>query len=309
VEKLVGIDVPIRAQYLRVILMELTRMNSHLVWLGTHALDIGAMSVFLYCFREREMIMDIYEMVSGQRMMASYFRPGGLWRDLPPGFEEAVRQVLQVMPGRIDEYEALLDKNPIWLERTKNIGFISAQDALAWGMSGPSLRGSGVDWDIRKAMPYACYDQFEFEVPLGQNGDVYDRFLCRIREMRESLKIIRQALDKLPGGPVMTSDRKVAPPPKEELAYSMEALIHHFKLWTEGFKAPEGEVYQAIESPRGEFGCYLNSDGSSKPRRVHFRTPSFANLSALPIMSKNVFVADLVAISGSIDIVLGDVDR
>ncbi len=309
VEKLMGTDVPIRAQYVRVLLVELTRITSHLVWLATHALDIGAMSVFLYCFREREMIMDIYEMVSGQRMMASYFRPGGLWRDLPPGFEEAVREVLQVMPGRIDEYEALLDKNPIWLERTKNIGFVSAQDALAWGMSGPSLRGSGVDWDIRKAMPYACYDQFEFEVPLGKNGDVYDRFLCRIREMRESLKIIRQALDKLPGGPFMTSDRKVAPPPKEELAYSMEALIHHFKLWTEGFKAPEGEVYQAVESPRGEFGCYLNSDGSSKPRRVHFRTPSFANLAALPLMSKNVFVADLVAISGSIDIVLGDVDR
>jgi NADH-quinone oxidoreductase subunit D len=309
VEKLMGTDVPIRAQYIRVILVELTRITSHLVWLATHALDIGAMSVFLYCFREREMIMDIYEMVSGQRMMASYFRPGGLWRDLPSGFDEAVRQVLKVMPGRIDEYEALLDKNPIWLERTKNIGFVSAQDALAWGMSGPSLRGSGVDWDIRKAMPYSSYDQFEFEVPLGQNGDVYDRFLCRIREMRESLKIVQQALDKLPGGPFITSDRKVAPPPKEELAYSMESLIHHFKLWTEGFKAPEGEVYQAVESPRGEFGCYLNSDGSSKPRRVHFRAPSFANLSALPIMSKNVFVADLVAIAGSIDIVLGDVDR
>ncbi len=309
VEKLMGTDVPIRAQYVRVILVELTRITSHLVWLGTHALDIGAMSVFLYCFREREMIMDIYEMVSGQRMMASYFRPGGLWRDLPPGFEEAVRQVLKVMPGRIDEYEALLDKNPIWLERTKNIGFISAQDALAWGVSGPCLRGSGVNWDIRKAMPYSSYDHFEFDVPLGQNGDVYDRFMCRVREMRESLKIVKQALDRLPGGPFMTSDRKVAPPPKEELAYSMEALIHHFKLWTEGFRAPEGEVYASIESPRGEFGCYLNSDGTSKPRRVHFRAPSFANLSALPLMTKNVFVADLVAIAGSIDIVLGDVDR
>ena len=309
VEKLMGTDVPIRAQYVRVILVELTRLTSHLVWLGTHALDIGAMSVFLYCFRERETIMDIYEMVSGQRMMASYFRPGGLWRDVPPGFEEAVREVLKVMPGRIDEYEALLNKNPIWLERTKNIGFISAQDALAWGLSGPSLRGSGVDWDIRKAMPYSCYDQFEFEVPLGKNGDVYDRFVCRIREMRESLKIIRQALDKLPGGPFMTSDRKVAPPPKEELAFSMESLIHHFKLWTEGFQAPEGEVYVSIESPRGEFSCYLASDGSSKPRRVHFRTPSFATLSALPLMIKGTFVADLVAIVGSIDIVLGDIDR
>jgi NADH-quinone oxidoreductase subunit D len=309
VEKLMGTEVPIRAQYVRVILCELTRITSHLVWLATHALDIGAMSVFLYCFREREMIMDIYEMVSGQRMMASYFRPGGLWRDIPTGFEEAVRQVLRIMPGRIDEYEALLDKNPIWLERTKKIGYISAQDAIAWGVTGPSLRGSNVNWDIRKAMPYSCYDHFEFDVPLGQNGDVYDRFLCRMREMRESLKIIRQALDKLPAGPFITSDRKVAPPPKEELAYSMEALIHHFKLWTEGFAPPEGEVYQAIESPRGEFGCYLSSDGSPKPRRVHFRAPSFANLSALPLMSKNVFVADLVAISGSIDIVLGDVDR
>jgi NADH-quinone oxidoreductase subunit D len=309
VEKLMDTQVPIRAQYVRVILCELTRITSHLVWLGTHALDIGAMSVFLYCFRERETVMDIFEMVSGQRMMASYFRPGGLWRDLPPGFEEAVRAFLKLMPSRIDEYEALLDKNPIWLERTKNIGYISAQDAIAWGVSGPSLRGSGVNWDIRKVMPYSCYDHFDFDVPLGKNGDVYDRFLCRIHEMRASLKIITQALDKLPGGPVMTSDRKVAPPPKEELAYSMEALIHHFKLWTEGFQPPEGEVYVVVESPRGEFGCYLNSDGSPKPRRVHFRAPSFANLSALPVMTKNVFVADLVAITGSIDIVLGDVDR
>jgi NADH-quinone oxidoreductase subunit D len=309
VEKLMDTQVPLRAQYARVILCELTRITSHLVWLGTHALDIGAMSVFLYCFREREIVLDIFEMVAGQRMMASYFRPGGLWRDLPPGFEEVVRDFLKLMPERIDEYEALLDKNPIWLERTQQIGVISPKDAIAWGMSGPSLRGSGVNWDIRKAMPYSCYDHFDFDVPLGKNGDVYDRFLCRIHEMRESLKIIQQALDKLPGGPFMTSDRKVAPPPKEELAYSMEALIHHFKLWTEGFKAPEGEVYVSVESPRGEFGCYLNSDGSSKPRRVHFRAPSFANLAALPLMTQGVFVADLVAIVGSIDILLGDVDR
>ncbi len=309
VEKLMDTQVPLRAQYVRVILCELTRITSHLVWLGTHALDIGAMSVFLYCFREREIVLDIFEMVAGQRMMASYFRPGGLWRDLPPGFEEAVRDFLKLMPERIDEYEALLDKNPIWLERTTHIGVISPKDAVAWGVSGPSLRGSGVNWDIRKAMPYSSYDHFDFQVPLGKSGDVYDRFLCRIHEMRESLKIVQQALDKLPGGPFMTSDRKVAPPPKEELAYSMEALIHHFKLWTEGFKAPEGEVYVSVESPRGEFGCYLNSDGSSKPRRVHFRAPSFANLSALPLMTQGVFVADLVAITGSIDIVLGDVDR
>jgi NADH-quinone oxidoreductase subunit D len=309
VEKLMDTQVPLRAQYVRVILCELTRITSHLVWLGTHALDIGAMSVFLYCFREREIVLDIFEMVSGQRMMASYFRPGGLWRDLPPGFEEAVRDFLKLMPERIDEYEALLERNPIWLERTRHIGVISAQDAIAWGVSGPSLRGSGVNWDIRKAMPYSSYDHFDFDVPLGKNGDVYDRFLCRIHEMRESLKIVQQALDKLPGGPFMTTDRKVAPPPKEELAYSMEALIHHFKLWTEGFKAPEGEVYVSVESPRGEFGCYLNSDGTSKPRQVHFRAPSFANLAALPLMTKEMFVADLVAITGSIDIVLGDVDR
>jgi len=309
VEKLMDTQVPLRAQYVRVLLCELTRITSHLVWLGTHALDIGAMSVFLYCFREREIVLDIFEMVAGQRMMASYFRPGGLWRDLPPGFEEAVRDFLKLMPERIDEYEALLDKNPIWLERTQHIGVISPRDAIAWGMSGPSLRGSGVNWDIRKAMPYSSYDHFDFQVPLGKSGDVYDRFLCRIHEMRESLKIVQQALDKLPGGPFMTSDRKVAPPPKEELAYSMESLIHHFKLWTEGFKAPEGEVYVSVESPRGEFGCYLNSDGSSKPRRVHFRAPSFANLAALPLMTQGVFVADLVAITGSIDIVLGDVDR
>ena len=309
VEKLMDTQVPLRAQYVRVLLCELTRITSHLVWLGTHALDIGAMSVFLYCFREREIVLDIFEMVSGQRMMASYFRPGGLWRDLPPGFEEAVRDFLKLMPERIDEYEALLDKNPIWLERTQHIGVISPKDAIAWGVSGPSLRGSGVNWDIRKAMPYSCYDHFDFAVPLGKNGDVYDRFLCRIHEMRESLKIVQQALDKLPDGPFMTTDRKVAPPPKEELAYSMEALIHHFKLWTEGFKAPEGEVYVSVESPRGEFGCYLNSDGSSKPRRVHCRAPSFANLAALPLMAKGVFVADLVAIVGSIDILLGDVDR
>ena len=309
VEKLMDTQVPLRAQYVRVLLCELTRITSHLVWLGTHALDIGAMSVFLYCFREREIVMDIFEMVAGQRMMASYFRPGGLWRDLPPGFEEAVRDFLKLMPERIDEYEALLERNPIWLERTRHIGVISPKDAIAWGMSGPSLRGSGVNWDIRKAMPYSSYDHFDFDVPLGKNGDVYDRFLCRIHEMRESLKIVQQALDKLPGGPFMTTDRKVAPPPKEELAYSMEALIHHFKLWTEGFKAPEGEVYASVESPRGEFGCYLNSDGTSKPRRVHFRAPSFANLAALPLMTKGVFVADLVAIVGSIDILLGDVDR
>lgn len=309
VEKLMGVEVPLRAQYIRVILTELQRIASHLVWLGTHALDIAAMSVFLYCFREREMILDIFEMVSGQRMMVSYFRVGGLWRDVPEGFEEAVRAFLKLMPARIAEYERLLKKNPLWLRRTKGVGVISPEDAIAWGVTGPSLRGSGVNYDVRKAQPYSSYDHFEFDVPLGENGDVYDRFMVRIEEMRQSLRIIDQALRRLPKGPYITPDRKVTPPPKEELAWSMEALIHHFKFWTEGFSPPPGEVYHAVESPRGEFGVYINSDGSPKPRRVHFRAPSFVNLQALPIMAKGCLVADLVAIIGSIDIVLGEVDR
>ncbi|MCS6772684.1 MAG: NADH dehydrogenase (quinone) subunit D [Thermoflexales bacterium] len=309
VEKLVGIEVPLRAQYLRVILMELTRMNSHLVWLGTHALDIGAMSVFLYCMREREMILDIYEAVSGARMMSSYIRPGGLWRDVPNVFFDLVQRVLDVFPRRLLEYEKLLTHNPMWKERTVGIGKISAQDAIAWGMTGPCLRGSGVNYDVRKAYPYSSYDHFEFSVPVGSNGDVYDRYLCRMEEFNQSLKIIRQALKNLPAGPVMTDDRKVAPPPKHEIAYSMESLIHHFKLWTEGFKAPEGEVYFAVESGKGEYGVLLSGDGTSKPRRVHFRAPSFHNLQPLNELARGHMLADIVAIIGSIDIVLGDVDR
>ena len=309
VEKLMNVDVPLRAQYVRVILCELQRLSSHLVWLGTHAMDIGAMSVFLYCFREREKILDIFEMVSGQRMMVSYFRPGGLWRDLPPGFEEAVRAFLDHFPSEMDIYEGLLRNNPLWMDRTQGIGVISAADAVAWGVTGSSLRGSGVNWDIRKAIPYSSYDHFEFDVPLRDGGDVYSRYWVRVQEMRQSMRIVEQALKKLPKGPFNSSNRKVVPPPKEELAYSMESLIHHFKLWTEGFSPPPGEVYVRVESPRGEFGSYINSDGSPKPRRVHFRTPSFANLSAMPQMTKGVFIADLVAIIGSIDIVLGDVDR
>ncbi len=309
VEKLMDVQVPLRAQYIRVILAELSRIASHLVWLGTSGLDLGAMSVFLYTFREREHILDIFEMCSGQRMMTSYFRVGGLWRDVPDAFEPAVRRFLADFGERVDEYERLLRDNPIWKERTVGVGVISAEQAIAWSLSGPCLRGSGVDWDLRKVAPYSCYDHFEFDVPLGQNGDVYDRYRCRILELWESMRIIQQALDKLPGGPVMTDDRKVAPPPKEELATSMEALIHHFKLWTEGFRPPKGEVYHAIESPRGEFGVYINSDGSGKPRRVHFRTPTFANLQALPLMAEGLLVSDLIAIIGSIDLVLGDVDR
>ncbi len=309
VEKLVGIDVPQRAQYLRVILMELTRMNSHLVWLGTHALDIGAMSVFLYCMREREMILDVYEAVSGARMMSSYIRPGGLWRDVPAQFGALVQKILDVFPRRVAEYDKLLKDNPMWKERTVGVGKISAEDAIAWGMTGPCLRGSGVNYDVRKAMPYSSYDQFEFSVPLGSNGDVYDRYRCRLDEFEQSMSIIRQALKKLAPGPVMTDDRKIAPPPKHEIAYSMESLIHHFKLWTEGFRAPEGEVYFAVESGRGEYGMLLSGDGSPKPRRVHMRAPSFNNLQPLGIMSQGSLLADLVAIIGSVDIVLGDVDR
>jgi NADH-quinone oxidoreductase subunit D len=309
VEKLLGTEVPIRAQYLRVILAELTRMNSHLVWLGTHALDIGAMSVFLYCMREREMLLDIFEAVSGARMMSSYFRVGGLWRDVPNHFHSLVQKVLDVFPGRILEYEKLLKENPLWKERTIGIGKINAEDAIAYGMTGPSLRGSGVNYDVRKAAPYSSYDHFEFSVPLGSNGDVYDRYRCRLEEFPQSLKIIDQAMKKLPSGPVITDDRKIAPPPKHEIAYSMESLIHHFKLWTEGFYAPEGEVYFAVESGKGEYGVYISGDGSPRPRRVHFRSPSLNNLQALPHMSKGCLLADLVAIIGSIDIVLGDVDR
>lgn len=309
VEKLLGIEATPRAQAIRVILAELTRLNSHLVWLGTHALDLAAMSVFLYCFREREYLLDLFEMVSGQRMMTSYFRPGGVWRDVPEEFEPAVRQFLDFFPARIADYEALLRDNPIWLERTKGIGIISGEEAVDWGLTGPAVRASGVDWDIRKARPYSGYEQYEFDVPTRTDGDVYARYECRMDEMRESLRIIRQALDKMPDGPVQVDDRKIVPPPRAELGRSMEAVIHHFKLWTEGFSAPAGYVYQTIESPRGEIGCYLRGDGGPKPARVHFRGPSFVNLAVLPKLARGRFVADLVSIIGSIDIVLGEIDR
>jgi NADH-quinone oxidoreductase subunit D len=309
VEKLVDVEVPPRAQAIRVILSELARISSHLVWLGTHALDLAAQSVFLYCFREREYILDLFEMVAGQRMMVSYFRPGGLWRDIPEEFEPAVRQFLDFFPGKIADYEALLKENPIWQMRTKDIGVISGEEALAWGFTGPSLRASGVDWDLRKAIPYCGYENYEFDVPLKTEGDVYARYRCRVLELWESMRIIEQALDKLPDGPINSDNRKVVPPPRAELGRSMEAVIHHFKLWTEGFSAPAAYVYQAIESPRGEFGCYLRGDGGPKPARVHFRAPSYVNLAALPMLSKGQFLADLVAIIGSIDIVLGEIDR
>ena len=242
-------------------------------------------------------------------MMVSYFRPGGLWRDLPDEFEPALRNFLDFFPAKIADYEALLKNNPIWLGRTKGIGVVSGEKAIAWGFTGPSLRGSGVEWDIRKAQPYCGYENYDFDVPTETDGDVYARYRCRIAEMWQSLRIIEQALDNLPSGPINIDDPKIVPPPRAELGRSMEAVIHHFKLWTEGFKAPEGYVYQSIESPRGEFGCYIRGDGSSKPARVHFRTPSYVNLAALPWMAKGLFVADLVAIIGSADIVLGEIDR
>ncbi len=309
VEKLLGVEATPRAQVIRVILTELQRVASHLVWLGTSALDLAAMSVFLYCFREREYILDLFEMVAGQRMMVSYFRPGGLWRDIPEEFVPAVRQFLDFMPAKIADYEALLKNNPIFLQRTKGVGVVSYEDAISWGLTGGCLRGSGVNYDVRKATPYCGYEEYDFDVPLQTDGDVYARYLVRMEEMRQSLRIIEQALNKLPEGPVQISDRKIVPPPRAELGKSMEAVIHHFKLWTEGFKAPEGFVYQAIESPRGEFGVYLRGNGSSKPARVHFRAPSYVNLASMPRMSKNLFVADVVAIIGSIDIVLGEIDR
>ncbi len=309
VEKLIELDVPERAQVIRVILAELQRIASHLVFLATHALDTGAMSVFLYCFRERELILDIFEMCSGQRMMTSYIRPGGLWRDVPAGFEDAVRDFIRIFPKRLKQYSDLLSGNPIYLSRAKNIGPISGPEAVRWGLSGPNLRATGVDFDLRKSNPYSGYERYEFDVPVGSNGDVYDRYQMRLQEMGQALRIVEQALDNLPDGPVRSDNRKYVPPPRSEIGTSMEALIHHFKLWTEGFSAPEGAVYVAVESPRGELGCYLVSDGGPKPYRAHFRTPSFCSIQAIPTLVRGFLVADIVAIISSLDAVLGDTDR
>jgi NADH-quinone oxidoreductase subunit D len=309
VEKLVDVDVPARAQALRVILVELQRIASHLVWLGTSGLDLAAMSMFLYCFREREQILDIFELVSGQRMMTTYIRPGGVWRDVPVEFEKAVRDFIKIFPKRIDEYETLLTKNPLFIDRMVDIGYLSKETALSYGVTGPSLRASGVDWDLRKARPYCGYEQYDFNVPTRTEGDTYARYLVRIEELRESLKIVEQALNKLPLGPVRSENRKFVPPPRSEIGVSMESLIHHFKLWTEGFPAPKASIYSAVESPRGELGVLLEGDGGPKPLRVHMRTPSFDNLGVIPQIVKGYLVADLVAILASVDIVLGDIDR
>ena len=311
VEKLLGIEDEItdKIKFVRVLLAELQRIASHLVWLGTHALDLGAMSVFLYCFREREMILDVFEEISGVRMMTSYICPGGLQADLTPAFDSKVRAFTSIFLDRVREYHDLLTNNQIWMERTKGIGVLSAQDAIAYGASGPVLRGSNVVWDIRKAFPYSGYEKFEFDIPVGANGDVYDRYLVRMLEMEESLKIVNQALDGMPEGAYRVRNPKVAPPPKWQITGSMEALIHHFKLYTEGYRPPKGEVFVRTEAPKGELGFYIVSDGTAKPYRMHVRAPSFANLEALPLMIEGGFLADVVAAIGSIDIVLGEVDR
>ena len=309
VEKLLGLELPPKAQWLRVMMNELTRINSHLVWLGTHALDMGAMTVFLYCFREREDILRLFEAVSGQRMMTSYFRVGGVALEPPLDFFGRVRKFADKFPSRIDQYENLLTGNPIWMMRTKGVAKLSAEDAIAIGASGPTLRGSGVDWDLRRDMPYTGYDNFKFKVPVGKDGDVFARYMCRVAELRESISIVSQALDGMPSGPIKANAPKVVLPDREKMKTEMEALIYHFKIITEGFAVPEGEVYQAVESPRGEMGYYIVSDGSAKPYRVHMRSACLANMQALPKMCEGYLLADVVAAIGSIDIVLGEIDR
>src|SRR5436190_1906062 len=309
VEKLLGLEIPPQAQWMRVMLTELTRLNSHLVWLATHAIDIGAMSVFLYCFREREEILKVFEMVSGQRMMTSYFRIGGLALEPPLGFFERVKDFAKRFPSKVDEYENLLTGNPIWGMRTKGVARITAEDAIALGASGPTLRGSGIDFDLRRDMPYSGYENFKFKVPVSQDGDVFARYICRVREMRESIAIVQQALDGMPEGRIKADAPKVMLPDREKMKTEMEALIYHFKIITVGFAVPEGEVYQAVESPRGEMGYYVVSDGTAKPYRVHMRAPSYANLQVLAKMCEGGLIADVIAAIGSIDVVVGDIDR
>ncbi len=336
IEKLLGVTAPLRAQYIRVMFDEITRILNHLLWLGAHALDIGAMTVFLYCFREREDLMDCYEAVSGARLHATYYRPGGVYRDLPdsmpryqPSQWHSERDVKRMnadregslldfiwafterFPSRVDDYETLLTDNRIWKQRTVDIGVVNAERALQLGFTGPMLRGSGVPWDLRKKQSYAVYDQLDFDIPVGANGDCYDRYLVRIEEMRQSNRLVRQCVQWLRDhpGPVMIADNKLAPPPRETMKRDMESLIHHFKLFTEGYCAPEGEAYAAVEAPKGEFGVYLVSDGANKPYRVKIRAPGFAHLAALDEMSRGHMLADVVAIIGTQDIVFGEIDR
>ncbi len=336
IEKLLELEPPLRAQYIRVLFDELTRILNHLMWLGAHGLDIGAMTVFLYCFREREDLMDVYEAVSGARMHATYYRPGGVYRDLPdrmPRYEyskfRSRREVDQLneirsgtvldfieafserFPSRVDDYETLLTDNRIWKQRTVGIGVVSAEEALNRGFSGPVLRGSGVPWDLRKRQPYEVYDRMDFDIPVGSNGDCYDRYLVRIEEMRQSNRIVRQCVDWLKNhpGPVMVDDFKVRPPNREEMKEDMEALIHHFKLFTEGYCTPEGQVYAAVEHPKGEFGCYIISDGANKPYRLKIRAPGFAHLAGIDYLVRGHMLADVVAVIGTLDVVFGEIDR
>jgi NADH-quinone oxidoreductase subunit D len=309
IEKLLEVEPPGKATWMRMLLSELNRIHSHLIWLGTAALELGAISLLWYCFRERDAVLDLFELVTGARMHTRYFQAGGLAEDIPPGFYSECRRFTEIMPARLDEYEALLSSQIIWLERTKGLGLLSAADAIALGQSGPVLRASGVDWDLRRDEPYLAYDEVDFKVPVYPNGDVYDRYKVHMDEMRESTRIVRQCLDGMPEGPWIVDDRKIVLPPRHELHTSMESLIHHFKLVTEGYRVPEGEVYVAVESARGELGCYVVSDGGPKPWRVKFRAPSFAALEATATCMSDALVADLIAIVGSLDTVMGEVDR
>ncbi len=309
VEKLLGIEVPKRAQYIRVMMAELQRIAAHLIWLGTHALDIGAMTLIFYNFRERESILRIFEEVAGGRLTPTYLRFGGVSKDLPDGIEEKIRTFVQKFPDRVKEYETLLTKNVIWLKRTKEIGIISKEDAISFGVTGPTLRGSGVKYDVRKAFPYSRYEDFEFDIPIGSVGDVYDRYIVRLREMEWSNSIVRQTLERLPKGPIIANDPRITLPPKEDVLTDIASLIRHFKIVSEGFQPPAGEVYASVEASKGELGFYLVSDGSNHPFRFRIRTPSFANLSALPKMIEGGLIADVISAIGSVDIVLGEVDR
>jgi NADH-quinone oxidoreductase subunit D len=309
VEKLLGIEVPPKATWMRTLLAELNRIHSHLVFLGTAALELGAISMFWYCFRERDQILDLFELVTGSRMHTRYYQVGGLAEDIPKGFYPEARKFCEWMPKAIDEYETILSRNEIWLERTQGIGLLSADDAIALGQSGPVLRASGIDWDLRRDQGYLSYPEVDFDVPVYPSGDVYDRYKVRIDEMRQSTRIVEQCLDAMPEGPWIADDRKVVLPPRHELHTSMESLIHHFKIVTEGFRVPEGEVYVTVESPRGELGCYLVSDGGPRPWRVKFRAPSFVALEATATCMSDALIADFIAIVGSLDTVMGEVDR
>jgi NADH-quinone oxidoreductase subunit D len=309
VERLLGIEVPPRAAAIRVLLTELNRCTSHLVALATNGMDIGAISMMMYGFREREQILAFFEKTTGLRMNHNFIRPGGVAADLPPGWKDDVSEILDELPRRLQQYDDLLENNPIWVARTKGVGVLSAEEATAYGITGPTLRSTGVDWDIRKAFPYSGIEQYEFEVPVGEHGDVYDRYRIRVEEIKESMGIVEQVMDTIPRGDYRVDDRKVTPPPRARIDESMEALIHHFKLFTEGYKVPAGETYVAVESPRGELGCYLVSDGGARPYRMHTRAPSFTNLQALPIAMADSLMADTVATIASLDPVMGDVDR